>query len=244
MKTASNFLVYLQALGGKFLGPNAYLPGQIKVRLNNTNLPYYNADKKPDDGEISPAFINGRSSFMPILTNHPTSAVVPVTVNYLTPDPDTTVVATGQVHLPAETTTMELVAEIPIPTDQQTLVIRQPVLFNKDLQNYKVTIVVPGLLVHKPTVSGKTVSAKVTMMCGCKVSNGSTPPYWLPSDFNVSAHLQFTNYPPEILTLNISKTGSDSEFAGTIQSPGTLKSIAISAYQISTGNYGFNQQGF
>lgn len=74
MSPIANFEVYLQALGGKFIGQNAFLPHQIKVSIFINGIAHplaYYAGKTnpPDDGEVGPAYFDGSSSVVPILTN-------------------------------------------------------------------------------------------------------------------------------------------------------------------------------
>lgn len=77
MQTTAKIAVYIQALGGKFLGPNAYKTDSIKLslRLHDDTLPItYQLEGQANDGEIGPDFlvslpsIQGSSSFLPILT--------------------------------------------------------------------------------------------------------------------------------------------------------------------------------
>lgn len=252
MSTTANFEIYLQALGGKFIGQNAYLPANIKVHVFvngiEHRLPYFSAPSNPpnppDDGAVGPAYFDGVSSVVPILTNHPTTALVPVEINYLTPQPGYTVVAKGPVDLKNANETGELVVEYPIPgpnNSTKTLTIRQPVVLNALQTNYKFTVVVPGLLVHTPVLTGNQVSAVVTMMCGCRVSNGSTPPFWLPADFEVVAHVAYKQKPAVQVPLSIVTTGSASAFAGTLTDTIDIESITVTANQKSTGNFGFNR---
>lgn len=252
MSTTANFEVYLQALGGKFIGQNAFLPHQIKVSIFINGivhpLSYYSGKTNPpDDGEVGPAYFDGSSSVVPILTNNPTKAVVPVTINYLTPQPGITVVAKGSADLNNANEIAELVVEYPIPGPNntiKTLTIRQPMQLNAFQLQYKTTVLIPGLLVHTPTLKDNKLSAVVTMMCGCRVSNGSTPPYWLPADFKVLAQVAYKNQPSVQLPLSLVREGSASEFEGTLTNTTDIESITVIANQQSTGNFGTNRLNF
>lgn len=249
MSTTVNVEVYLQALGGKFIGQNAFLPAQIKVHIEIDGtahpLPYFSGPTNPpDDGEVGAAYLDGASSVVPILTNNPTKAVVPVTINFLTPQPGLTVVAKGPVELNDACETAALVVHYPVPGPNhtvQTLMLRQPLILNTFQRSYKITAVIPGLLVHTPALNGNQVSAVVTMMCGCKVSNGSTPPYWLPSDFNVVANVAYQNQPTAQVPLSLLPDGTPSTFAGTLATTTGIESITVVANQQSTGNFGVNR---
>ncbi|MBC6993327.1 hypothetical protein QWY85_19335 [Neolewinella lacunae] len=254
MPTKANFAIYLQALGGKFIGQNAFYPQDIKVYVaingNAQQLPYFSGPTTPpDDGEVGVAYFDGASSVVPILTNHPTQAVVPVTVNYLTPQPGLTVVAQGLVDLNDNdiNTPTEVLVYYPVPGPNgsvKTLTLRQPVILSPFQLNYKLTLVIPGLLVHTPVLTNNQISAVVTMMCGCKVSNGSTPPFWLPADFTVLANVVYKNRPTVQVPLSLVTTGSASTFAGALAVTTDIESITVTANQKSTGNFGANQLTF
>jgi hypothetical protein len=253
MPTTANFEIYLQALGGKFIGQNAFEPAQINVHVfvNGAEhpLPYFSGPNKttPDDGEVSPAFVDGLSTVAPILTNQPTKAVVPVAVHFLTPQPGITVVAKGAIDLTNANETAELVVYYPIPGPNntvKTLTIRQPVVLNAFQLNYRFTVLIPGLLVHTPVLSGNQVAAVVTMMCGCRVSNGSTPPYWLPADFTVVANVVYKDKSIQQLPLSLLPEGTSSTFAGTLPGSAGIESVTVLANQKSTGNFGFNRINF
>jgi hypothetical protein len=249
MLTSANFEVYLQALGGKFIGQNAFMPAKIEVHIFINGiahkLPYFSGPTNPpDDGEVGPAYFDGASSVVPILTNNPVNAVVPVAINFLTPQPGLTVVAKGPIDLKDANEVAELVVYYPIPGPDntvKTLTIRQPITLNAFQLNYRMTVVVPGLLVHTPVLNGAQISAVVTMMCGCKVSNGTTPPYWLPADFNVVAQVAYKNQQTVPVSLSLLPDGATSTFAGTLASTDGIESITIIANQQSTGNFGFNR---
>ena len=238
MKTNSNFFVYVQALGGKFLGPNAYQPGDIKVVLKTADgehkLPYYEAGLT--DGDLpSSAYAYMESSFLPILTFNPLTDVAP-TVNYLTPN-DSTVVAHGYIALPEQTTVAELTVEVPRPTDS-CIILNQQVLLNRNQAVYDLTVVVPGLLIKSVAVDGSKVQATVTMMCGCEIKEAF---FWIPSDFEVYAWVSYKQSPPRRFPLIFDETTDASVFIGDIQDFDDPVSILFTARQLSTGNYGLRE---
>src|SRR5579859_5703596 len=143
MAEDASIAVYLQALGGKFLGPNAYNPENIQISFlykgGGMALPYYQTGM--DDGTISGIFTAGASSFMPILTMGGGGGQ-PV-VHYLAADSNT-VAGKGEIELSAEKERAELVVSIPRSCGGP-LMMDQSVLLVKELTGYKITIVVPGL---------------------------------------------------------------------------------------------------
>jgi hypothetical protein len=245
MTKTTEFRVYVQALGGKFLGPNAYKKEEIKLTLNTVNenykLPYY--EKGMDDGEILPDFIDGESSFMPIITPQPLNAQMPATVHYLTPGKDT-VVASHPIELTNDIETAHLIVDVPSPNGWLQFV--QPVLLGNDISTskiknpitYRTTVVVPGLLVWQPVLFENYISIVVTMMCGCKVSNLVNTTFWESSDFEVYAYVEHYDQGKSVLRLDFNAHSPDSRFEGKIPMSG-IKSIFFAARQISTGNYGF-----
>ena len=91
MVTTANITVYLQAVGGHFLGAHAYDPANILLNLSysggSTAIPYAVIPNFTDDGNVSPEFTNGASSFMPIITIPQAAPVAAVTlVNFLSVD--------------------------------------------------------------------------------------------------------------------------------------------------------------
>lgn len=239
MKTTTNFLVNVQALGGKFLGPNAWEPGQIKLTLKSSlgsyDFSYYNGTQ--NDGDISPnSYAYQETSFLPIITPIPLNGEQVPIVNYLTPN-DQTVVARPirEIALPGNIELATLQVEIPLPNNRK-MSLEQPVLLNNQQQDYRIAVVVPGLLFKAISVDGSRVQATVTMMCGCTVKNDF---YWLPSDFDVYAWVSYKNADPRRFQLSFDNQTNDSVFTGDIQHFDGARSILFMANQLSTGNYGF-----
>mgnify|MGYP001449042624 CR=1 FL=1 len=60
MQTTAHITIYLQALGGKFLGPNAYNTNDIKLSLTLDGKPTpitYQLTDNVNAGVIGPAFL-------------------------------------------------------------------------------------------------------------------------------------------------------------------------------------------
>lgn len=248
METKASFMVHVQALGGKFLGPNAYSPTDIEIYLklqsgNTYRIPYYQAGQ--DDGGISTNFTDGQSSFMPIIQVNPLNALAHPTVNYLTPGPQT-VAGKTEIDLPPKLEIAELELLIPSPSTEKKLVFKQAVPLRQAFRNlhmsdpivYKSTIVVPGLLVWNPVFFDNNMSIVVTMMCGCKISNDVNQTYWESSDFEVFAYVLNQDGSTETMRMQFNPHSPDSRFTSERISKAAIKSVVFTAQQKSTGNYG------
>jgi hypothetical protein len=244
MATLIPFQVYVQALGGKFLGPNAYnnmairlslaLPGELQP----VHIPYVVTPTITNDGNISGTFTDGATSFMPILTMPATAAANPA-VNYLTPDANT-IAGNCSILLPAKEEQAVLTVIIPTPSGNQ-LIFKQPVLLSPLKTSYKVSIVIPGLLLTAGTVNTASgnISVFVKMMCGCKITQGLATSFWTVSDFEVSAYVKFADNTSGYYTLSFDQPANDSMFAAAITGKPAITHVEFSAMQKSTGNYGF-----
>lgn len=247
MPTNASITVYVQALGGKFLGPNAYEPNSITVILSysggEVTMPYQVVEGTTDDGVISQGFSDGSTSFMPIL-NMPALSGQNPNVFYLTPDTNT-IAANGQFTLPTSNEVATLTVGIPSPSGN-TLSIVQSVILTPQIVAYHIGVVVPGLLLTLNTANpiANSVSVFATMMCGCKVTEGLPNSFWTPSDFSVNALVQYndgtaTNYP-----LSLDTQTNNSLFSAAVQNAGNIQSVCFTAQQKSTGNYGTIVQTF
>lgn len=143
MQTTARITIYLQALGGKFLGPNAYNTDSIElsITLQGNTLPVtYRLQENVNDGAIGPAFINslpsikGKSSFLPILTPMPDSGSNPA-VNYLTPN-NLTICGTVDVTLSQPTVLGAVSVSIPRPQGDD-LVLTQSIALNQMQSDYR-----------------------------------------------------------------------------------------------------------
>src|SRR5918911_34976 len=150
MQTTAKITIYLQALGGKFLGPNAYKTDSIKlsITLQGNTLPItYQLKDNVNDGAIGPNFISslpsikGISSFLPILTPMPATGSDPA-VNYLTPN-NLTICGTVAVTLSQPTVLGTVSVSIPRPQGDD-LVLTQSIALNQLQVDYRVIVVVPG----------------------------------------------------------------------------------------------------
>jgi hypothetical protein len=240
--TKAIITVYLQALGGKFLGPNAYNTNDITVTLvysgGNINLPYQLIADVSDDGIISQGFTDGSSSFMPILSM-PTLGGQNPTTFFLTPDANT-IAASGQFALPATVEQALLNITIPTPTGDGPLTFSNAVILSPQQTAYRMIVIVPGLLLTPNTANpiADGVSVFVTMMCGCKVTTGLPTSFWSPSDFMVMATVQYRNGAVTQYPLGFNASTNNSLFSATMQAEGDIQSITYTAHQKSTGNYG------
>lgn len=240
MATAS-ISIYLQALGGKFLGPNAYQTDNIKICLNysggQVDIPYQLVPGVSDDGIISQGFTDGSTSFMPILNIGSLGGQNP-NVFYLTPSANT-IHGSADVPLPAVNELATLQVTIPSPNNQ-SLQYTQTVILTPEQTNYRITVVVPGLLLQANTANPipGAVSVFATMMCGCKATVGLPTSFWNPNDFAVLATVQYNNGSQMVYALSLNEQTDNSLFSAPVQDAGAIQSILFTAQQKSTGNYG------
>jgi hypothetical protein len=244
-KNATLF-VYVQALGGKFLGPNAFDFVNIKLSLKysggDIEIPY-SIIATTNDGNISPVFTDGNSSSMPILTTSNTLGENP-TVNYLTANLNTVMGLSKSFTLPSQNELATLSVMIPTPSEK-ILELIQPVWLIPEQEIYKVLVVVPGLLlVQNPVSPTGNISVFVKMMCGCKVTVGLSTSFWSPSDFMVNAFVTYQNASIQTFSLSFDEQANDSLFSGEVDNINQIKSINFYAQQLSTGNYGSLEQIF
>lgn len=248
MKAPVPIYIYLQALGGKFLGPNAFdNPGiQLSLQYSMGTVPveYVVTPNVTDDGVISSGFTNGSTSFLPILTMPESGSGSPA-VNYLTPDANT-VVGKTSVFLPNANETATLTVNIPTPSGK-AIVLTVPVLLNPQQVNYKVTVVVPGLLLTPNTntlVPPNTISVFVAMMCGCKVTIGKATSFWTYTDFSVSARITYKDGTEAQVNLSFDQQVNLSLFTAAVENFDNISRVNFAAQQKSTGNYGALLQQF
>src|SRR4029078_12674967 len=149
MQTTANITIYLQALGGKFLGPNAYNTDSIElsITLQGNTLPVaYQLGPNVNDGGIGPNFLSslpstvGLSSFLPILTPVPASGSEPA-VNYLTPN-NLTICGTVAVTVSQPTVLGTVSVSIPRP-QADDLVLKQSIALNQLQGDCRVIVLVP-----------------------------------------------------------------------------------------------------
>jgi hypothetical protein len=238
--------VYLQALGGKFLGPNAYNNNEISIGLymNGQTLPftYDAAGAGIDDGIIGQTFSNGSPYALPILTletSNPNNPYSQYQVNYLTTDTNTvTGMATAQIpDVPVAAT---ITAYIPRPTGL-TLEVTQQIILVPQQTDYTFIIPVPGLLLESNPAapSPGTVSVLVKMMCGCQISINKSNSFWSPDDFDVNATITFTDGTVGTYPMNFDSSSNDSAFYADIPGSSDIASVCYTAQQHSTGNFGY-----
>jgi hypothetical protein len=250
MQTTAKITIYLQALGGKFLGPNAYQTDSIKLSLTlpGDTLPItYQLRDNVNDGAIGPNFlsslpsIKGISSFLPILTPMPASGSDPA-VNYLTPN-NLTICGTVAVTVSQPSVPGTVSVRIPRPQGDD-LVLTQSIALNQMQADYRVIMVVPGLLLEKPTASAipdmsGSIFVCVKMMCGCPITTGIPKSYWAQDDFIVSAEVIYKNGGSDRQNLKFTSDATPSLFHAAINDIATIKLVNFTARQKSTGNIGY-----
>jgi hypothetical protein len=242
MASTANITIYLQALGGHFLGANAYNPGDISINLKYSGgkikIPYSVTTYFTDDGNVSPNFTEGASSFLPIITIPQPAPAAPVAgINFLSAD-FTTIGGRANIKLPAVVEFAELAVSVPT-TSGKPFLISQSVILNPAQPEYKLIVPVPGLYLLAGTIP-KAVSVFVKMMCGCPVTAGPPASLWPANDFVVYANVLDTSggNTEYLLTYDTTQT-TNSLFSAPLSSKQKkIKSVTYTALQKSTGNYG------
>ncbi|MBS0030936.1 hypothetical protein ACTJJ0_27790 [Chitinophaga sp. 22321] len=232
--------VYLQALGGKFLGPNAFSIADEPITVSficgsiDANLPY--AAATSDDGNISSGFSNSIPYTLPILTLDNNT----YTENFLTTDSNT---IAGTVTVPASAITpfmnAAIIAVIPRPTGIPLKIV-QNVVLTAGQSAYTFTLLVPGLLLEPATDAqpADTISVLVKMMCGCKLTVNTSKSFWAPDDFEVMAYLSYSDGSVVSYPMSFDTMSNDSTFIAVIND-NAYTEIYFTAQQRSTGNYGY-----
>lgn len=240
MSQTANITIYLQAVGGHFLGAHAYDPANIKVRLGYSggviDMPYPVTANFTDDGNASPGFTNGASTFMPIITI-PQTGSQSAMVNFLSPD-FTTIAAKASINLPDAIEFAEITVSVPTTLGKPFL-LSQSLILNPAQPGYQVIIPVAGLFLAEADVTD-SIAVNVKMMCGCPVTEGPPASLWPASDFTVYAnvldiHGNTTSY---LLTYTAGQTGNSQFSAALLNNQAKISSVSFTAFQKSTGNYG------
>lgn len=236
-----NITVYLQALGGKLLGPNAYNPDYnsitVTININGaiTTL-NYDAGSTIDDGNFTPLVSGSTPYLLPILTPNNFNGGQ---VDYLATDSNT-VAATGSLTI-FSATPATITASIPYPTATNfPLTIEQNVLLIPTQPSYTFTLIIPGLLLEENPVApaAGTISVLVKMMCGCQVTVNTYKSYWSPDDFDVIAYVYYSDgdIVPYVMAFDLDS--NNSSFTANITDT-SYTNIYYTAQQRSTGNYGY-----
>lgn len=242
MASTANITIYLQAVGGHFLGANAYDPANISISLKYSGgkikIPYAVTKYFTDDGNVSPNFTEGASSFLPIITIPQPAPAAPVTgINFLSAD-FTTIAARANIKLPVSVEFAELSVSVPT-TSGKPLLLNQSVILNPAQPEYKLIIPVPGLYLWAGNMP-KAVSVFVKMMCGCPVTEGPPASLWPSNDFLVYANVLDTSggNTEYLLSYDTAQTGNSLFSVPLSPDQKKIKSITYTAIQKSTANYG------
>lgn len=245
--------IRVQARGGKYLGPGVKY-SQVSVMSGTTCL--WSGTASGNSGLIDTRPNAG-------LDPRQSRAIVPVTFNFGVTTP-----LGGYALLEGSIggeETAGVIATVPI-SEPQLLEIRVVALQGtpNEVTASVMTWVVPGIdLVHEPgvlvllpglVVSAKsstpssgtvTVTATVTMMCGCPITEytGTWPPspsapepYWPASEFEVVAMLTPASGPTLLQPL---KYSAENTFTGTITAPAAGDTLAVYALQRAESNIGY-----
>lgn len=112
----------------------------------------------------------------------------------------------------------------------------------QDVTEPGLVLQMPGLITDLSQFSqdGREISltAQVTMMCGCPITKDGL---WDSDNFNATARLYRNG--EQVAEQALSFTGEKNQFAGKLTAPGPGDySLAVQAYQSTTGNAGFYQR--
>ena len=237
--SAPNFTIYLQALGGKFLGPNAYNTNNISIVLSYSGGVvsfHYNLSNNPHDGAINTSFTAAATSPSPILTAQATGNP---DVNYLTPGSDT-ICAVGFVATKAAYETATLTITIPT-SNGKSLVFTEAVVLSSLQTSYRLIIPIPGLLLlpGQNACNSNNLSVFVKMMCGCGITTGLKNSFWSPGDFSVQADVIYTDITSESFPMSFDPVTNDSLFFVIVPNSENIFHVTFTAQQQSTSNYGY-----
>ncbi|HEY6806940.1 MAG TPA: hypothetical protein VI306_25410 [Pyrinomonadaceae bacterium] len=248
--TTARISVYLQALGGKFLGPNAYNTNDIKLTLTlggeTTSINYKYVDGM-NDGEVDATFSydnppnNGLSSFLPVLTPI-TSVPITLAVNYLTPI-QKTIFGYVEVNFSEAQQLGTLSASIPRPSGED-LILTESIALDQMQSDYRAIMIVPGLLLEKPPSSVAPPTANylylwVKMMCGCPITTGLGNSFWSSLDFDVSAEVFLKNGSSYKTSLSFTSNATPSLYQVPVAAIADVHMVNFTAKQKSTANIGY-----
>jgi hypothetical protein len=224
------------------LGAHAYDPDNIKVKLSypggDIDMLYAVTTNFTDDGNASPYFTNGASSFMPIITiPQPAPAAQVAAVNFLSAD-FTTIAAKATINLANSIEFGEITVSVPTTLGKPFL-LSQSVILNPAQPDYQIIIPVAGLYLS-PAEGTNSIAVNVKMMCGCPVTEGPPASLWPANDFTVYANVLDIsgNTTPYLLTYTASQSGNSQFSAALHSNQAKISSVTFTAFQKSTGNYG------
>lgn len=242
--SSTSVLIRVQAAGGKFLGPDIGY-ALVTVRNVTTGAILAQGVATGDSGTLG-NFGPG-ATLETIVT--PTMAA-PI-VQWLSPDATTaSYTATFDLEAPALVEISAAAMTNGIPNEHVTssrvwlwpgLQLTQQPGFVLSLPGLAVQILTPDAAT-KPSGTSLTVSAWITMMCGCEISNvppntPNQPWEWPASEFDVKAML--LNVSGELVAIESLALQQTSVFGGTLANlqPGEYQ-LVITAHQPSVSNTG------
>jgi hypothetical protein len=245
MKRQNNttLIIRVQARDGMFLGPDSF--GGAFIKITDVNRGKIIAEGFTDLGD------SGSRSIYPQNASSPHPIIVPTSPSasfyWLTAD-TTTVAFTADINL-KEPSLLEVSALIPLPPAQENQFISttQWIFPDQDFSEGPGLILeVSGLWIQPEIISvGKEarIRAKVTMMCGCEINNGSP---WLPDDFEVDAIIRSTKKSTPIIyqQLNLNFQDNSQFVSPDINLKTGNYKAEFRAIQKSTGNTGFAKKEF
>jgi hypothetical protein len=163
-------------------------------------------------------------------------------LNYLTPN-NLTICGTVAVILSQPSVPGTLSVSIPRPQGDD-LVFTQSIALNQMQGEYRVIVVVPGLLLEEHTAAplpymSDSIFVYVKMMCGCPITTGIPKSYWAQDDFLVSAEVIYKNGESKRPNLSFMSDATPSLFYAAVDDFANIKLVNFTARQKSTGNIGY-----
>lgn len=239
--------VRLQARGGKFLGPSVGTP-ELVVRIPGATAPLFTGPfNNASSGTViaTPATSSSRNSI--VVQTPPQAEAYPAAGAYALDPPGSDAMILACFDL-TEPTPVEFIAtaytkdpEVALTTSTTMQLCPGTTLVNDP----GLLLTIPGLIVSNVLSSYGdsvlTVSATVTMMCGCPITPqpwSTTPPdtepYWPSYEFEVTATI--AGQPPLQLQCTAANTFSASTPATL--TPGTY-TVTVAALQPAESNSGY-----
>ena len=244
----TQLLIRVQARGGKFLGPDINYAYVWIVAEDGNVLAHGLAGSKAepmDSGNLSPT-ISVAASTGVVLT-YGTDTTKPPQPWYLTANPGKTAFFNKPFELD-KPQMLEIVVSgcdengDPTGATSSGSMWVTPGLTLTDEPGFIVEI--PGLAVSiiavKPDQNGATVSAKVTMMCGCPINPLGAGVPWPDNEFVVTAEVWAHGKLAESVPMSLQKTSTYTAWVPLANARGASDAeLRITALQKTAANYGF-----